>query len=74
MTLPFLILGAVMLLGEMLGPVARHGAHVALRARSSRAAVVVLAIVSFAYFWPILSDQVITNAQWLHRMWFKHWI
>ena len=72
-TLPFIILGIVMLLGELVGP--------ARATRSRRAtgsilagAVVVLALVSFAYFWPILSDQVISNAEWAHRMWFKNWI
>jgi dolichyl-phosphate-mannose-protein mannosyltransferase len=72
-TLPFLILGAVMLLGEVLGPVDATASRRAVGAVVS-GAVVVLAMLSFAYFWPILSDQLLTQTQWLHRMWFKRWI
>ena len=71
--LPFVILGAVMLLGEILGPVgatARRRSTGALVAGS----VVVLAMASFAFFWPIYTDQLLTNSEWLSRMWFKRWI
>ena len=72
-TLPFLVLAAVMLLGEILGAVDATASRRAVGAVAA-GAVVVLAMLSFAYFWPILSDQLITNTQWLHRMWFKRWI
>jgi dolichyl-phosphate-mannose-protein mannosyltransferase len=72
-TLPFLILGAVMLLGEVLGPA---DATVTRRAVGGIVAgsVVVLAIVTFAWFWPIWTDQLLTNREWLSRMWFRRWI
>jgi dolichyl-phosphate-mannose-protein mannosyltransferase len=72
-TLPFLILGAVMLLGEVLGPA---DATVTRRAVGGIVAgsVVVLAIVMFAWFWPIWTDQLLTNREWLSRMWFRRWI
>ena len=34
----------------------------------------VLALVAFAWFWPIWTDQLVTNREWLQRMWFKRWI
>jgi dolichyl-phosphate-mannose-protein mannosyltransferase len=72
-SLPFLVLAAVMLLGEVLGP-ADATASRRMTGAVVSGAVVVLAMLSFAFFWPILSDQLITNAQWLHRIWFKRWI
>ena len=36
--------------------------------------VVVLTMLSFAWFWPIWTDQLITNREWVQRMWFRRWI
>ena len=36
--------------------------------------VVVLALVAFAWFWPIWTDQLITQHEWVQRMWFRRWI
>ena len=71
--LPFLVLGATMLLGEMLG---RADASATRRAVGAAAAgsVVVLALVAFAWFWPIWTDQLITQHEWVQRMWFRRWI
>jgi dolichyl-phosphate-mannose--protein O-mannosyl transferase len=71
--LPFLVLGATLLLGEMLG---RRDASSMRRAVGAAAAggVVVLAMLAFAWFWPIWTDQLLTNHEWLQRMWFKRWI
>jgi dolichyl-phosphate-mannose--protein O-mannosyl transferase len=71
--LPFLVLGATMLLGEMLG---RRDASALRRSVGAVAAggVVVLAMLAFAWFWPIWTDQLLTNREWLQRMWFKRWI
>ena len=71
--LPFLILGATMLLGEMLG---RADASATRRALGAAAAgsVVVLAVVAFAWFWPIWTDQLLTQREWVQRMWFRRWI
>ena len=71
--LPFLILGATMLLGEMLG---RADASAVRRAVGAAAvgSVVVLTMLSFAWFWPIWTDQLITNREWVQRMWFRRWI
>jgi dolichyl-phosphate-mannose-protein mannosyltransferase len=73
MILPFLVLGAVLVLGELLGP-----STASVRRRAIGAgiggAVLVTALLAFAWFWPIWTDQLITNAEWLQRMWFRRWI
>lgn len=69
---PFLILGLVLLLGQILGK-ARSG-----RRRQVGAAtvglVVALIAVNFWWFWPIYTDGLLTNDQWLARIWFVRWI
>ena len=73
MILPFLVLGAALVLGELLGP-----SNASVRRRAVGAgiggAVLVTALLAFAWFWPIWTDQLITNAEWLQRMWFRRWI
>ena len=32
------------------------------------------AVVAYAFFWPIWTDELITHEEWLRRMWFKAWI
>jgi dolichyl-phosphate-mannose--protein O-mannosyl transferase len=71
--LPFLVLGATMLLGEVLG---RADASATRRAVGAAAAgcVLVLAITAFAWFWPVWTDQLLTQREWVQRMWFRRWI
>ncbi len=71
--LPFLVLGTTLLLGELLG---RRDASPWRRSVGAVAAgsVLVLTLVAFAWFWPIWTDQLVTNQEWLQRMWFKRWI
>ena len=73
MSLPFLVLGATLLLGEIIG---RRDASALRRTLGTAAAgsVVVLTLLAFAWFWPIWTDQVVTNREWVERMWFKRWI
>jgi dolichyl-phosphate-mannose-protein mannosyltransferase len=70
---PFLILGAVMLLGEILG---RAPAGSPRRTVGAIAAgtVVVAVIVNFAWFWPIYTDGLLTQGEWIQRIWFHRWI
>lgn len=70
---PFLILGAVLLLGEILG---RADAGAVRRRVGAIAAgsVVVAVIINFAWFWPIYTDGLLTQSEWLQRIWFKRWI
>jgi dolichyl-phosphate-mannose--protein O-mannosyl transferase len=37
-------------------------------------AVVLLAVVSFAWFYPVLSDTLIAHSSWVDRMWLPSWI
>ena len=71
--LPFLILGATMLLGEILGPRRASSMRRTIGAAVA-GSVVVLTMLAFAWFWPIWTDQVVTNREWLERMWFRRWI
>jgi dolichyl-phosphate-mannose--protein O-mannosyl transferase len=70
---PFLILGAVMLLGEILGrapagsPRRTVGAVVA-------GSIVIAVIVNFAWFWPVYTDGLLTQSEWVQRIWFHIWI
>jgi dolichyl-phosphate-mannose--protein O-mannosyl transferase len=70
---PFLILGAVMLLGEMLGRAPAGSIRRTVGAVAA-GAVVVAVIVNFAWFWPIYTDGLLTQGQWLERIWFHIWI
>jgi dolichyl-phosphate-mannose--protein O-mannosyl transferase len=71
--LPFIVLGATMLLGEILGP--RHESSMRRTIGAAAAgSVVVLTMLAFAWFWPIWTDQLVTNREWLERMWFRRWI
>jgi len=71
--LPFIVLGATLFLGEILG---RRDASSSRRSAGAAVAgsVVVLTIMAFGWFWPIWTDQLITNGEWLQRMWFKRWV
>jgi dolichyl-phosphate-mannose-protein mannosyltransferase len=70
---PFMILGAVLLLGVMLG---RPDATARRRQIGAIAAgaVVVAVILNFAWFWPVYTDGLLTQSQWLERIWFRRWI
>ncbi|PVG80994.1 phospholipid carrier-dependent glycosyltransferase [Nocardioides gansuensis] len=71
--LPFLVLGLTLALGAIVGstdrPSPRRTAGVILSG-----SYVVLALLMFAWFWPIWTDQLITHGEWLKRMWFSRWI
>jgi dolichyl-phosphate-mannose-protein mannosyltransferase len=72
-TLPFVVLALTLLIGKLLGrdraPTSRRTVGVVIAG-----SYVVLVMLNFAWFWPIYTDQLITHAQWLQRIWFAHWI
>ena len=72
-TIPFTCVGLALVLGWALGP-----ADASRRRRAAGAAVVgtvlVAVIAATAFFWPIWTDQLITQSQWEQRMWFDRWI
>jgi dolichyl-phosphate-mannose--protein O-mannosyl transferase len=71
--LPFLVLALVLVLGRLMGtaraPTGRRTFGVIVAG-----SFVVLVLLNFAYFYPILSYDLITRDGWLDRMWFARWI
>jgi len=70
---PFLILGAVMLLGEILGR-APAGSPRRTFGAVAAGSIVIAVIVNFAWFWPIYTDGLLTQSEWVQRIWFHIWI
>ncbi len=72
-TLPFVVLALTLAIGKLLGPTAgpsrRRTAGVVVSG-----AFVVIALVNFAWFWPIWTNQLLTHSEWLDRIWFSRWI
>ncbi|MET3367101.1 UNVERIFIED_CONTAM: dolichyl-phosphate-mannose-protein mannosyltransferase [Jeotgalibacillus campisalis] len=70
---PFLVLGLTYVLGLVLG---RSGDPI-WRRRSGLyivALVLVLAVLATAFFYPVLTAEVITYQEWRMRMWMPSWI
>jgi dolichyl-phosphate-mannose-protein mannosyltransferase len=71
--LPFLVLAITLAMGAMIGP---------SRLPSTRRTVgvvisgsfFVLALLNFAWFYPILSNEILTRSEWLDRIWFSRWV
>jgi dolichyl-phosphate-mannose-protein mannosyltransferase len=72
-TLPFLVLALTLALGQILGRerVASPRRTIGVIVAGS---YVVLAMLTFAWFWPIWTDTLITYGEWVDRMWFERWI
>ena len=71
--IPFTIVALTLVLGRILGPPDADPTR-----RAWGAAVVgtfvALVIANFAFFYPILTDALLSNEDWLDRMWFSRWI
>lgn len=72
---PFLVLGVTLMLGDVLA-IGRPGVS---RLRRTVGLVVVcgylaLVVGDFAWMWPVLTGQSLTQAGWNARMWFGSWI
>lgn len=70
--IPFTAICLAMVLGLILGkadagPRRRQGAIVV-------GAVLTIVTLNFAFIYPILTDALLTQSQWLARMWFSSWI
>jgi dolichyl-phosphate-mannose-protein mannosyltransferase len=72
-TVPFMVLAITLLMGRLLGPSAtptpRRTAGVVVSG-----AFFLLVLINFAWFWPVWTDQLLTNREWLNRIWFSRWI
>jgi len=86
--IPFMCLAIVLTLGYLIGPApgpnpAKHLAAPAsatlvgsrrVVGAAAAGAFVLVVLVNFAYFYPILAAKVITYDQWHDRIWFNSWI
>ena len=82
---PFFVLAVVLVLQDVLGPPDGRpaaGAHTRPDGATAFRRQVGLAVVSlyvavvaatFAFFWPVLTGQPLSHAEWLQRMWFPSW-
>ena len=72
-TLPFLILALTLVMGTLLGP-----DRAPTRRRTAGVVVagsfVVLAILMFAWDWPVLTYGLLTRDEWADRIWLTRWI
>ena len=70
--LPFTILALTLLVGRLIaapGPSPRRTAGVI-----AAGSFFILALLNFAYFWPIWTDGLLTHSEWIGRIWFWRWI
>ncbi len=70
---PWVVLGLTFTLGLLLGPPTASPQR-RMYGAIAAGTVVVLAVLSFAFFYPILSAEVIPRAEWSARMWLPSWI
>jgi dolichyl-phosphate-mannose--protein O-mannosyl transferase len=71
--LPFTVLAITLVMGRMIGS-ARVSSPQRTVGVIVSGAFFLLVLVNFAWFWPIYTDQLLTHAQWLDRIWFSRWI
>ncbi len=73
LTLPFVVLAITLTMGKLIGsstaPSPRRTLGVILSGT-----FFLLALLNFAWFWPIYTNQLLTHAEWLDRIWFSRWI
>lgn len=70
---PWIVLGLTFALGLLIGP-RTAPPHRRLYGTIAAGSVVVLAVLAFAFFWPVMSAQVIPRSDWSARMWLPSWI
>jgi dolichyl-phosphate-mannose-protein mannosyltransferase len=69
---PFLVLGLTLMLGDVVGA-ARGGAERRATGLAVLALYLGLAVANFAWLWPIMVGDTITNAHWNAEMWMPSW-
>ena len=71
--IPFTVIAVTLLIGQLIG-----GPRASYSRRAWGTAVagafVVLVVANFAWFYPIYTDGLLTNGEWLDRIWFRRWI
>ncbi len=71
--LPFMVIAVALMMGKLIGP-SRSASRRRTVGVIASGSFFVLVLLNFAYFYPILSYQVIPQSSWLDRMWFARWI
>ena len=71
--LPFLVLSLALTMGHLVGPSEGPSARRTFGVVVA-GSVTVLALVAFAWFWPIWTDALLTKTEWNARIWFRRWI
>ena len=70
---PFTVIALTLLLGKLVG-----GREASPQRRmlgtAAAGAFVVLVMVNFAWFWPIYTDGLLTQSEWIRRIWFHRWV
>jgi dolichyl-phosphate-mannose--protein O-mannosyl transferase len=69
---PFSVMAIALCLGRLLGP--DEPSDRRMIGGILAGAYVALVGANFAYFYPILTDQVLPHSKWLARMWLRSWI
>jgi dolichyl-phosphate-mannose-protein mannosyltransferase len=72
-TLPFLVLAITLAMGTLIGP-SRYPSRRRTIGVVVSGSFFVLALLNFAWFYPILSNEILTRDQWLDRIWFSRWV
>ena len=71
--LPFMVLSIALAMGHLIGtsdvPTPRRTFGVVVAGSYT-----VLALIGFAWFWPIWTDVLLTKSEWDARIWFRRWI
>ncbi|NPD03855.1 phospholipid carrier-dependent glycosyltransferase [Nocardioides sp. zg-1308] len=71
--LPFLVLSVALAMGHLIGrsdvPTPRRTFGVVVAGSYT-----VLALIAFAWFWPVWTDVLLTKPEWDARIWFRRWI
>jgi dolichyl-phosphate-mannose--protein O-mannosyl transferase len=70
---PYVVLALTFCLGMLLGPATATPERRTVGAAVA-GGIVLLAVVAFAYFYPVLSDQLLQRSEWADRMWLPSWI
>jgi dolichyl-phosphate-mannose-protein mannosyltransferase len=72
-TLPFIVLGLTLAMGKLIGPSRLPSPRRTLGIVVSGSFLVV-ALLNFAWFWPVLTYDLLSHGEWLDRIWFSRWI
>ncbi|MFV0460440.1 MAG: dolichyl-phosphate-mannose--protein mannosyltransferase [Actinomycetales bacterium] len=70
---PYLVLALTFVLGMILGGPGM-GAERRMWGAAVAGGIVVLAVLVLAFFWPVLTAEVIPNPAWQTRMWLPSWV